>query len=164
MKNNAEFERLLDDVLFADDTACKGEAMLRRTLDQVRRRRMRRRLGRSVLVMAVLMTGLWQAWRFQWIAGHGRTPLPSFVQVVTMPLPPERIVKTQVGVTPLVVSTPGWVMLVETRNVSRRWQEIDDRQLFALLGGRSAILMRRGEGDEELIFFGPENSRPAWSP
>ncbi len=154
MKPTPERETFLTDVLSGNDSGGDGEMLLQTTLRHVRRRRRWKRAGRPALVAAGVMLAL--VWSLQPFS-HVEKPVvaaakPPVTIISTQPLPPGMVVETRMGLTSVVHSTAGNVAIIETRQIPRAWELIDDRQLLALLDGRPAMLVKRGPHEAELIF------------
>src|SRR5207249_4666602 len=84
---------------------------------------------------------------------------PPFGIVTTQPLPREMFVETRPGSVTFIASSPATVAYVETGDAKSLFQEITDEQLFSLLAGRPAALVRSGQKQAELIFLHPEDEQ-----
>ena len=58
----------------------------------------------------------------------------------------------------MVTSSSATFGLVEPSSIKDPFQEIDDEQLLALVGGRPAALVRQGPHQAELLFLNPEDT------
>jgi hypothetical protein len=147
MKPDPESDHLLDDLL-ADDAALR-ERLLAETLREVRGRR-RRRQGVQVVLLGLLVVGgtLWGPWR--------QSSNTSGIEVVrSVPLEPERWVITRASSLEIVTSKGGPAVVVTTEKAVPL---IDDQELFALLAGRPAMLVRPLDGPARLIL--PDETAP----
>jgi hypothetical protein len=155
MNPKPERETFLTDVLSGNGGDC--EMLLQTTLRHVRRRRRWRRAGPPALVAAGLMIAL--VWSLHPFGGSEKPAIaetkPPVTIIGTQPLPSDMVVETRLGLTPVVHSSGGYVAIIETGQIPRVWELIDDRQLLALLDGRPAMLVKRGPNEEELIFSIP---------
>jgi hypothetical protein len=140
-------EQLLDDLL---EDAAPPEfraALLDKTLRSARRRKLARRFNMALSATAVAGICLLSFWKM-------REPptLPDPMVVNSQPLQPRQIVTTQLGSVEQFVSSAQTFAEVRTSGTSGPYQEIDDKQLMALLSGKSAVLVRQGPHQAELIF------------
>ncbi len=149
---NSERERLLGDVLAEhDESGALRDALLDRTLLQVKRRRTVRRLQRAgpiLLVLPALALLLWGVYLPQ---GNGKAP---YVLVRTEPLPRSALLETQpLAPSAFVASTPSPTLVtLTTRPQHRDYREIDDDALLALAGTNAAVLVRSGPHSAQLLF------------
>jgi hypothetical protein len=155
-------EKLLDEVLGECAPPGFKESLLQHTLLQVRRRSLVRRLNRTLLAMAVVAAVPLLLWKFS--SPPPRPPQavrqqPPFGIVTTRPLPRGMIVQTRSGTLPFIASSAATVAYVETGDAKDLFQEITDEQLFSLLAGRPAALVRSGPNQAELIFLHPEDQQ-----
>jgi hypothetical protein len=160
MKRLADPERLLDDVLEenADFRAASLDALLR----EARRHQHARRRNRALLVAAVVVAvagataARWRTGQPGQVARGGGTPAPaqsslSFVQ--SEPLPASMLVETRSASVTVIRSTPSAVAQLETPRDTPFLREIGDGELFTLLAGRPAALVRHESGQAELLLL-----------
>lgn len=164
MKNKADNERLLDDVLTEAAPPDFREALLGETLRVVRRRRQWRQTRRmAALVIALGLCGI-VVWE--------KNPLPkrtapapvsataverSYTLVETQALPAADIVATQPLSAKESTPTMAHVEIVQTR--SGNYRTINDEELLALVGSHPAVLVRTGPHSEELVFTNPGDQK-----
>jgi hypothetical protein len=147
MNKKTNNDELLDDVL--STSADFRDALLDKTLQQVRRRR-RFRQGRNAagLLVVLALVGLFILQRNTKqspIAIAPPIPKPveqNYTLVTTQPLAPLQLITSNTTVA-IVQTTPGNVHL------------INDEQLLALLAAHPAALVRTGPHSEKLIFANP---------
>ena len=160
MSRPIDHERLLADSLTDEAPAGFREALLGSTLRLARRRRRIRQLRQGAMALAVLGLTAILVWRnlprhpaapppatANYRAIHTR-PLPASAMVATQPLSPDR----------LIVSVTN-ARAVQTTRSSGRFGVINDDQLLGLVAPRSAVLVRRGAGSEELVFVNPKDEK-----
>ena len=152
---NSDHDRLLGDILA--EPGGSGElrdALLNRTLRQVKHRRTVRRVRRagSVLLVFSLALILWHVHLPQELKPSGHQ-IP-YALVRTEPLPGSALVVTQpFAASGLVASGPSSnIATVSTALEERRYREIDDAALLALTGTNAAVLVRLGPHSAELVF------------
>ena len=115
----------------------------------------RKRVRRfSVVLSAMAVAGIFllSFWRMREPAilpGQIRQPDPMVVN--SQPLHQGQIVTTQLGSVEEVVSLASTFAEVRTSGSSGVYQEIDDKQLLALLADRSPVLIHDGPHQAELI-------------
>ena len=147
--------QLLDDVLA--DAAPPGfrADLLRLTLEQVQSRKHRRRRNRGLLAAACLLLVLAVGARFLFPPNAPKPGPGNPLVVQSRPLDARMLVTTQPGGPGLVRSSASPFAFVRTSPTERTFDVIGDDQLFALLGGRPAALVRRGPAAAELVFLNP---------
>ena len=158
MKNQADPNRLLDDILEDTLPASLRAELLQRTLCQVRRQNSVRRLNRAGLAIVFVMGLALTLWRFS-------LPLPQQIEsrpttfgvVSSEALDPSMIVETRLGSVNVISSSASTVVLVETGSGRDMFNEVDDQQLLAFLSGSPAALVRQGPHQAELMFLNPED-------
>ena len=153
---NSDRDRLLGDILAEPGgSGDLRDALLNRTLRQVKRQRTvrrARRAGSALLVLSMLARILW----------HVRLPQgpePSghqvpYALVRTEPLPGSALIATRpFAPSGLVASAPSPnIATIATGLEERRYREIDDAALLALAGTNAAVLVRLGPHSAELVF------------
>ena len=149
------------DCLLNDIMAERGEAgalrdaLLNRTLRQVKVRRIVRRMRRAGSVLVLLPAIVLLVWR---VHLHQVPNVVSrqapYVLIRTGQLLQSALVKTQPFAPSEVVATaPSPNLLsITTRPEDRGYREIDDTTLLALAGTNAAVLVRLGPHSAELVF------------
>ena len=150
-------EQLLDDVL---EDAAPPEfraALLDATLRSARRRKQARRFNMAMSAAAVSGICLLSFWKMREPAAlpvQIRQPDPLIVN--SQPLQPGQIVITQLDSVKASVSSASTFTEVRTSGSSGPYEEINDKQLLALLSERSAVLIHYGLHQAELIILNPD--------
>ena len=151
MKQPAEHDPLLDDVLSEDAPPGYRSHLLQATLRQARRRRQFKR-GRQVLLSIVVM-GLMGVWVSRQMPRPESKPeslamQPEFPLVVvrTQPLPASALVSTAPLSTDVIVATTGG-----------QYRIIDDDELLALAAPAPVALIRCGPDCAQLVFANAED-------
>jgi hypothetical protein len=147
--------QLLDDVLADAAPADFRANLLRLTLEQVQSRNRRRRRNRGFLAAACLLLVLAIAARFLSLPNAPKPGPDNPLVVHSRPLDAGMLVTTQPGGPGLVRSSASAIAWTRTSPTERTFDLIGDDQLFALLGGRPAALVRRGPARAELVFLNP---------
>jgi hypothetical protein len=147
-----EQERLLNDIVAESAPGGLREALLERTLRQVKRRRHARQARRTVGVL-VLVLGLGF---LLWPRPQRGVVQPSvakpYLLVRTQPLPRADIVQTvPLAAANQVASSPP-VSVISTATVPRLAREIDDAALLSLAAPNPVVLVRLGPHSAELVF------------
>jgi hypothetical protein len=152
MKNDPEHDRLLDDVLEELAPPDFRAQLLDCTLAQVRRKKQVRRRNRGLLAAAcVACTSIFL---FQ-----GRAPVvtkhePSsgtLVMISTRPFNASMIVESTSGSVAMITSAASRISMIETDPARREFRVLTDDELLALVPGRSAMLVRQGPHEAELL-------------
>jgi hypothetical protein len=154
METDPAKTQLLEEVLADTAPPAFRTEMLRLTLEQVHHRNYRRRRNRALLA-AACMLGFLAAARFLSPSHVSRPRTEDSLIVHSRPLDARMLVTTQPGGPPLVRSSASAVAWVATAPGERTVEVIGDTQLFALLGGRPAALVRRGPAGTELVLLHP---------
>jgi hypothetical protein len=151
-------EQLLDDLL---EDAVPPEfraAVLDKTLCSARRRKRARRFNMALSATAVAGIFLLSFWKMRepaTLPDQIRQPDPMVVN--SQPLQPRQIVTPQLDSVKEFVSSASTFTEVRTSGSSGPYEEINDKQLLALLSDRSAILVHYGPHQAELIILNPGN-------
>ena len=151
-------EQLLDDLL---EDAAPPEfraALLDKTLRSARRRKRARRLTMTMSAAAlagILMLSFWKMRQPATLPDQMRRP--DTMVVNSQPLQPRQIVTPQLDSVKEFVSTASTVTEVRTSESSGPYEEINDKQLLALLSDRLAVLVHYGPHQAELIILEPGN-------
>jgi hypothetical protein len=158
MKHNTE--QLLDDLL--EDAASPEfrAALLDKTLRSSRRRKQARRFNMAMSVTVVAGIFLFSFWRMREPAtAMPPAPMrqPDSMFVNSQPLQPLQIVSTQPHSVEQFSSSAGTLAEVRTSRSAGPYLEINDRELFALLPNRPAILVHLGLHQSELMVLNPGN-------
>jgi hypothetical protein len=146
-------EPLLSEILSEGIPAGFEETLLAETLRCAQARRRRQKVLRAGAFAALLALGLGLVWRQTSRNSSRPRPVAVYQVVHTTALPANQIVRTTFG-----------TQIVRTVATRHAFQIIDDQQLLALLGPRSAKLVRIGEHSERLIFTAPPDRREPAEP
>jgi hypothetical protein len=153
-------DRLLSDIL--GEAGELREALLNRTLRQVKRRRTIRRVRRAGSVLLLLLLPVVLLVRRVQLppvpeAAHGQLP---YVLVRTAPLPSSALIETRpFAPSGVVASAPSLsVANISSHGEVRGYREIDDATLLALAGTNAAVLVRSGPHSAELVFVSGTNA------
>ncbi len=153
---NNDRDRLLRDILAEPgEVDARRDALLHRTLRNVRRRRTIRRLRRAGSVLLLLPAMVLLVW---WVQLPSRpqavTRRLPYVLARTEPLSPSALIQTQPFAPSGVIATAPSLNVnsIATRPEDRRYHEIDDAALLALAGTNGAVLVRSGPHSAELVF------------
>ena len=151
-------EPLLDDLLEDGAPPDFREAVMDKMLCRARRRRRTRHFKEAVATAALLGIVLMSVWKVRGPAALPLTaPTPDLFLVNSHPLQPGQIVSTQSSSIEQFTSSTATLAEVQTSSSSGLYQEINDKQLLALLSEKSAILVRHGPHQAEVIFSSPDN-------
>jgi hypothetical protein len=153
---NSDRDHLLDDILAEPGGSSElRDALLNRTLRQVKRRRRVRRArwaGSVLLVLPALVLLMWHVHlpEAPKAASH---PAP-YLLVRTEPMPRSTLLETHpLATSGLVVSAPSPnLATITTHPESPGYREIDDATLLALAGTNAAVLVRVGPHSAQLVF------------
>jgi membrane-associated protease RseP (regulator of RpoE activity) len=151
-------ERLLDDLL---EDAAPPEfraALLDEALRSARRRKRARRFNMALSATAmagICLLSFWKMRELSTLPVHMRQSDPMVVN--SRPLQPGQIVTTQSGSVGEIVSSASNFTEIRTSGSSGLYQEIDDKQLLALLSDKLAVLVHYGPHQAELILLNPGN-------
>lgn len=151
MKPDPESRRLLDDLL-ADDATLR-ERLLADTLQEVRGRRRRRQSARGVVALFVIGgLAVWGPWRKTQPdpLAHRRTA-EALETVRSVPLAADRLVVSRAGSVNVVQTGAGPLTV---RTTTTPVPLVDDAELFQLLAGRPAMIVRPLDGPARLILPG----------
>ena len=163
MKNRADQENLLVEILAEASPPDFRAALLAETLRRARRRRQFRpaRRAAGVLAAAGLLAFLAAQPFFKPVAVS--PPLArkmmrqSYELVRTQPLPANAIISTEnFSETPSAASVP---KVAEVATISGGFRLINDDELLALLADKPAVLIRTGPHTEALVFANPEDQK-----
>lgn len=153
MKNPHELRPLLTDVFSPEDPGDGPGALLQTTLRHVRRKRWRKRATVPALVAVMVGLPLWLHRPLPSVESSPVAETASPVKIVgTLPFSAELHVETRAGLIPVTPTSAGLATVLETGFSPRAWKLIDDQELFALLAGRPALLIKNETGRTELIF------------
>jgi hypothetical protein len=153
---NSERDRLLGDILAEPSgSGERRDALLNRTLRQVKRRRTVRRVrwaGSVLLVLPALALLLWRVHLPQGPKTANRQV--PYLLVRTEPMPRSALLGTHPFATSaLVASAPSPnLTAITTQPEARGYREIDDATLLALAGTNAAVLVRLGPHSAQLLF------------
>ena len=153
---NSDREHLLNEILA--EPGGSGElrdALLNRTLRQMKHRRTVRRVrwaGSVLLVLPALALLLWRVHLPQ--RPTAANPQVPYVLVRTEPMPRSALVATQpFAPSGLVASAPSLnLATIATRPEAPGYREIDDATLLALAGTNAAVLVHLGPHSAQLVF------------
>ena len=157
MSVNPGKHELLEDVLAEAAPPDFRSDLLDRVVAEARNRRARRvrnrALGSVALVVVMIAVGS------RLLPTHRELPTTKAdpLLVHSQPLGRALVVATQPGAFLLVQSTDSSVTVVETLPWEQLFSFIGDTELFALLGGRPAVLVCRGPVDCDLVLLNPED-------
>ena len=157
---NANRRQCIDlDGLWQDTASSEfREALLSETLRHVQHRRSNRRLRQGIIFVFCVVLFSTMVWNTREPA---RRPVPiskpSLIVVRSMSLQAGQIIGTHPGGVEVIRSSRAGLAWIETSSAKRQFHEINDEQLFALLSGRPAGLVRSGPNRVELIFLDPED-------
>jgi hypothetical protein len=155
MSDRCDRETLLGDILAHGGAADLREAMLRRTLGHVKRRRVLRHARRAGAVLAGVAVLCLLVWRLTLPSVHKpNIPEPSYTLVHTQPLNESAQVQTRpLERLSLVSSTPSIdLVTVGTSLEVPTYQDIDDATLLALAAPKTPVLVRLDSHSAELVF------------
>jgi hypothetical protein len=155
MKQTAE--QLLDDLL---EDAVPPEfraALLDKALRSARQRKRTRRFNMVLSAMAVTGICLLSFWKREAATLPAQISRADPMVVNSQPSRPRQILAAPLHRAPEFVSSASTFIEVRTSGASGPYQEINDKQLMALLSDRSAILLHHGPNQAELIILNPEN-------
>lgn len=155
-------DELLNDVLAEVATPEFRAASFEQTLHHARRRKRTRRILQSSVAVFVLLVGVF------FLTPKKPTPAassilatkptaPSWV-VHSRPLQKEMIVRSETQVGGLITSSDSSVALIKSAPAEQLFKIIGDEELFSLLDGRPAALVRHGT-NTELVFVNPEDQK-----
>jgi hypothetical protein len=151
-------EQLLDDLLEDAVPPEFRSALLDKTLRSARRRKRARRFNMALGATAVAGIFLLSFWKMRepaTLPDQIRQPDPMVVN--SRPLQPRQIVITQLDSVKEFVSSASTFTEVRTSGSSGPYEEINDKQLLALLSDRLAVLVHYGPHQAELIILNPGN-------
>ena len=147
--------QLLDEVLADAASPAFRADLLRLTLERVQSRNQQRRRNRGLLAAACVLLVLATAVRLLSPSSAPKRGHDNPLVVHSRPLDARMLVATQPGRLGLVRSSASTIARVRTSPTERTFDVIGDDQLFALLGGRPAALVRRGPATAELVLLDP---------
>ena len=160
MKRSDEHKRLLADALADDEPAGFRDAVLTETLRRARSRKHWRQARRGALAVAavVLLTVLVRM-NLPTTPPLAGAPIEnsSYTLVKTQPLVPAAWVHTMPLRPEQRAVSFAAIERVETDTSSVTVRDITDDELLALVGSRTAALVRCGPHCEQLIFANPED-------
>lgn len=144
---------LLDDVLADAMPLGFREELLARTLTSVRRRRRIRAVARAGMALTAVAVVAWVGWRGSVSSPEKLESRPPACRVVvTEPLSADAIVRTRAFAPELVVTSSSFSATVRTLPGITRL--IDDRELLALAGPYSGVLVRISPQEQRLVMRG----------
>jgi hypothetical protein len=150
MKPHPQTSQLLDAVLAEKDDV----ALLESTLQAVRRRRKTQQWQRRACALVLVAGFILAISEMHWTEVLKTPPKLSPYRLVTsQPLAPPMWVTTRPNSVRMVASSVGGLTLVETKSSAVGVKEINDDQLFALLGNRPAMLVRETSDHSKLIML-----------
>ena len=159
MKNTAEQQRLIDDVLAESASEQFRSAVLEQMLRVARhQRRVRAFEKASILILLLALLAWWSSASLsrrhspQQLARPQRAAR-AYGLVLSASAPRGMLVATEPGLTPLVESVHSAVAIVETRPDQHLFKEIGDEQLLVLLAGQPAALVREGASRATVLFL-----------
>jgi hypothetical protein len=155
MESDSEHHDLLNDVFEDAAPPAFRAGLLLQTLQEVQRRKRRRQLGRHLLTAACVVGVLVLAARFLPLPRTSAPPRADLLLVHSQPLGGDMIVKTERGNLGAISSSAFAIALVRTLPAEQTFAVIGDDQLFALLAGRPAALVRLGPSQAELVLLNP---------
>jgi len=157
MSVNPGKHELLDDVLAEAAPSGFRSDLLDRVLGEARHQRVRRARNRAFASTALVAVLIALAARL--LPSHKELPFPNAdpLLVHSQPLNPAVLVATQPQTLLLVHSTESSVAMVQTSPSEQFFSFIGDTELFAMLGGRPAVLVCRGLMDCDLVLVNPKD-------
>lgn len=162
MNHRNDNDELLRDILGDSRFASRREALLADTLGHVRsRRRMRRaRQGACVvacvLIIAALVVNLRRPPRVETFVA----PAKPYLLVETQPLPSAAVVESR-SLPPVSLAPTMPTSEVVTTAAARFHPEVlNDEALLAMAAPNPAVLVRRGNGQAELVFVKSDEESP----
>ncbi|MEO7299757.1 MAG: hypothetical protein ABI042_14415 [Verrucomicrobiota bacterium] len=154
MKNNLDHDELLEDILADAAPQTFRDDLFARTLQQVRRRKQLGR-ARNALLAASAVVALIFFTRVSPTTKLLPTQIVSNSLLIhSQPLAADMIVRTDFAV-PRVDSSSATVALLKSAPAKDLFRVIGDDELFNLLDGRPAVLVRRNSFEAELVFANP---------
>jgi hypothetical protein len=156
MKPEPDADRLLADVLEESAPPDFRDALLDRTLKQVRRRRHLRQWNRGLLAAALISTVGFFVWksRAPKVTNLG-APGEALEIVTSQPLSPAMIVESSPGMVRMISSSLSTVAIIETSPFGDGYRELNDEELFAFTAGKPSVLVRHGPHQAELLIVDP---------
>ncbi|HXP59522.1 MAG TPA: hypothetical protein VN829_03470 [Dongiaceae bacterium] len=155
MNTDPAKNQLLDEVLADAASPAFRADLLRLTLERVQSRKQQRRRNRGLLAAACVLLVLATAARFLSPPNAPKRGHDNPLVVHSRPLEAQMLVTTRPRGPGLVRSSASAIAWVRTSPAKRTFDVIGDDQLFALLGGRPAALIRRGPARAELVLLDP---------
>jgi hypothetical protein len=149
---NRQVSDLLQEVLEQGTPAEFQSALLENTLRAARRRKQFRQIGRSALGLAVILVALIVLFY------KPASPLPLQSQRSTVSIIHSQKLQSGMFLTtrksvPQVTSSTSTFAIVNTR--AGGFKLMGDHELLAFLTGHPAALVRRGNGNADLVFVNP---------
>ncbi|MEO5803174.1 MAG: hypothetical protein ABIR24_06565 [Verrucomicrobiota bacterium] len=155
MKNNFDNDELLKDVLADAAPPSFRDELFARTLQQVRRRKQLRRTGSALLATSAVVVALIFFARVLPKAKVAPTRITTNPLLIhSQPLAANMIVRTDSTIA-LVNSSSSAGAILKSASAKYLFSVIGDDELFDLLDGRPAILVRRNSFGAELVFANP---------
>lgn len=154
MKNNFEQDELLEDVLAEAAPQNFRDELFARTLKQVRRRKQWRRTRSALLAASAVVALIFFARTLPPTKPAPTQIISNPLLVHSQPLTASMIVRTDSAVA-MVGSSNSSVAILKSASAQDLFGVIGDEELFDLLEGRPAILVRRNSFEAELVFANP---------
>jgi hypothetical protein len=152
MKLEPEAERLLADVLEEAAPPDFRDALLDRTLRQVRRRRHLRQWNQGLLAAAFIATLSFLVWKARSPKDTNQGAPGETLEIVSsQPLNPAMIVESSPGMVNMISSSLSTLAVIETSPFGDGYRELNDEELLAFTAGRPSVLVRHGPHQAELL-------------
>lgn len=154
MKNNFDNDELLKDILA--DTAPQSfrDDLFARTLQQAHRRRQLRRTRNALLAASAVIALIFFVRVLPTTKVAPTRIISNPLLIHSQPLAANMIVRSD-SVVVTVDSSRATVAMLKSGLAKDLFRIIDDDELFSLLEGRPAILVRRNSSETELVFANP---------
>jgi len=161
MKNRADQETLLADILAEASPPDFRAALLAETLRRARQRRQfhhaRRAAGilAALVLLAVLLAQQFSKPPAASLPVAQKIARPSYELIHTQPLPASALIHTRNFAGGAAAPVPEIIEVA----TGGGYRLINDHELLALFADKPAILIRTGPNSEELVFANPEDQK-----
>jgi hypothetical protein len=153
MNSDSDIQSLLSDVVGETAPVSFREQLLERALGEVRHRKTRRVVARSVLAVACVLALLAIVARLLPVAS-GRES--NNLMVHSRPLSPEMVVVSEPQTVEII--KPLYPDLEFVHSSTDTFRILGDNELLRLLAGRPAALVHRSPSQADLVFANPDDS------